>query len=486
MADEVPAQNPIEFIEGATNILLIAPHGHEKDDKNTGALTRKVAEQSGCYAIVNEVYGRKADTPHRINLNDLSEVKEHLQNEFLTPILEYKNKIVETYGSTWIFWIHGASNKSIVNDIKDYPNINPDEIKVLVGYGQKEGNDRLTVKQEIANTLIDALTQNGLDALEANPKVPKGTLSFCAHDRNNMNQIFRAGEYRDPNVQSIQLEFRKLGCRDTEKNIEDTAQKLVKAISALLTPSIEPEIVEDEPTKEIVPLDGVDDEKVETAYEHLKKIFIRHFQNAMLECGQYLIETFYGGNYELAQEKKFTGNKSLSKLIKRIQQDAEEKGNAPSRTWVYDAVNLAIDNNLFEQKTLPSVYGQLGHSQKVNLTYAPNNLVKGQLAEETFNKRLTVSRLRERIREEKNKLSPDHITSEELKSEISLNYLEKCSPAKLENFKEQINDRIKELSKNLELNQKNMKRVEEAILIRQKNSISQKTQAQDGRIQIDF
>ncbi len=88
--------------------------------------------------------------------------------------------------------------------------------------------------------------------------------------------------------------------------------------------------------------------KLKSAYKHLKNIFAKHFQNAMLECGQYLVQTFYDGDYVLAQEKKFTGNKTLSKLIKRIQQDAKEKGDAPSRTWLYDAVNLAIDNHRYE------------------------------------------------------------------------------------------------------------------------------------------
>ena len=443
-------QNPIEFISGATNILLIAPHGHHLDDEKTGELTRLVAEQNGCYAIINEYYGKKLAGSRRINLNDLMQVKKHLQDEFLNPLLEYKNKMVEEYGSAWIFWIHGAEQASIKNDANGRNDINPDEIKVLVGYGQKTDNDRLTAEPETAAQLIESLTQHDLKAVAANPDIPQGTKSFCGHDRNNMNQLFRAGEYRDENVQSFQLEFRKLGCRDTAKNIEETAHKLVKAISTLL-----PVVVVE--SKSI--LDDEDDDKVEKAYEHLKKIFVKHLQKAMLQCGQYLIETFYGGKYELAQKKKFTSNKSLAKLIKRIQEDATEKGDAPSRTWLYDAVNLAIDNHLCEQKKLPSVYGQLGHSHKVNLTSAPDE-VKPTLVQETFEKQYTVAKLRERIREEKDKLNPDRLS---LKKAMSIKKLGTLKPKQLKALKAKTEALVKKVQNEAKLYQGNLELIEQVL-----------------------
>ena len=450
MTDEASVQNPIEFISGAINILLIAPHGHHLDDERTGELTRLVAEQSGCYAVINEYYGKELDGGRRLNLNNLGQVKESLQDEFLDPLLEYKNKMVEEHGSAWIFWIHGAEQASIKHDVNGRNDINPDEIKVLVGYGQKTDNDRFTAAPETATQLIESLTQNDLKAVAANPDIPQGTKSFCGHDRKNMNQLFRAGEYRDPNVQSFQLEFRKLGCRDTAKNIEDTAQKLVKAISTLL-PAV---VVEAKPD-----MDAVDDEKVEKAYEHLKTIFVKHFQNAMLECGRYLVDTFYGGNYELAQEKKFTRNKSLAKLIKKIQNDATEKGDAPSRTWLYDAVNLAIDYHLYKREQLPSVYGQLGHSHKVNLTNAPIE-AKPALVQETFEKQYTVAKLRERIREEKDKLNPDRVS---LKETMSIKKLGTLKPKQLKALKTKTEALVKKVQDEAKLYQGNLALIEKAI-----------------------
>ena len=204
-----------------------------------------------------------------------------------------------------------------------------------------------------------------------------------------------------------------------------------------------------------------EEEKIEEAYEHLKNIFVKHFQNAMLECGRYLIETFYGGKYELAQEKKFTSNKSLAKLIKRIQQDATKKGDAPSRTWLYDAVNLAIDYHLYEQKKLPSVYGQLGHSHKVKLTSAPDK-VKSDLVLEAVEKQYTVAKLRERIMEEKDKLNPDRVSLKEAMSIKKLGTLEpkqlKALKAKTEVLVKKVQDEVKLYQGNLELIEKVLKK----------------------------
>jgi hypothetical protein len=428
----------IEKIPGHTNILLIAPHGHPKNDKNTGKLVRALAEQNGFYAIINEFY-RRADSIEtaskdgkRINVNDLGQVQKHLQEEFLTPLLGYKNEIVKKYGNPLIFWIHGAGDRGVAGDVSD-ADVNPKEIKVLVGYGQKTGRNRPTADVKTVEHLINAMNENGLNAVRANPDKKadpeKGIRTYCGWDRNNLNQLFRSGENMDPRVQSIQLEFRMTDCRDTAENIKTTASQLSHAITAIVQPDVKP--VSKEIVSVIIPqvvLDDEDDKKVEKAYAYLKKIFHKHFQKAMLECGQYLVETFYDGKYdEITVEKKFTSNKSLSNLFKRIQQDATEKGNVPSRTWLYDAVNLAIDNYLYKQKILPSVYGQLGHSHKVNLTSAPYE-VKPKLVQESFENKYTVTIIRKRIREEKNRLDSDHFP---LKDPMPIDRLKNLSSKQL-------------------------------------------------------
>ena len=48
----------------------------------------------------------------------------------------------------------------------------------------------------------------------------------------------------------------------------------------------------------------VEDPLVTEAFEHLKSIFARHFHNAMVEAGDYIITHFYGGDHIAALAKE--------------------------------------------------------------------------------------------------------------------------------------------------------------------------------------
>ncbi len=199
---------------------------------------------------------------------------------------------------------------------------------------------------------------------------------------------------------------------------------------------------------------------VEEAYQHLKGIFIKHVQNAMLEAGQYLVNKMYNGNYELAKKREPNGTKSLAKLYKKIQQDALEKGNAPSRTWLYDAVNLAIDHHIFENHALSSVYGRLGHSHKVNLTYASDIKIKKTLITETDKKKYSVARLRERIREEKRKIDIAYIPINE---EMPIERLMTFDAQKLETLKARTHSLGKDAQNRLSVYQGNLEKIEKVL-----------------------
>jgi len=178
----------------------------------------------------------------------------------------------------------------------------------------------------------------------------------------------------------------------------------------------------------------------------------------MLECGHYLVVTFYG-NYEKAQKKRFTRTKSMSKLIAKLKHDSKE-GKAPSRAWVYDAVNLAIDNHLLENKILPSEYRQLGNSHKITLTYAPDNEIKNKLIEETIDKKYSVLKLRQRIREEKRNLDADYLSVEK---EIPVEKLKNLDEKKLNQIKEKTVALKKSLEDKIKLYEANMAKIEEEL-----------------------
>jgi len=415
-------EDGIEFHKGHTNILLIAPHGVEtspRDDIGTAELTRQIQAQLGCSAIINTKYRKpEGNEPKKrnngnprveakvLNLNLVAQAKQ--LPDFINKIKE----VVNSPGVTYVFWIHGIADENIAEGLDCY-----------VGYGQPNiGQDsRYTADGFTVSNLMTTFNKNLIIAYSA----PKDS-GYRGWSQRYMNQWFQLNNYSLTQVQSIQLEFKFSSIRKKEK-IESSAQKIAIAIPALIKPVTE----------------------IEEAYNHIKRIFVKHFQNAMLEVGQYLIDKMYG-SYESAIKKEPKGKKSLSKLAKRIQQDSQEKGNAPSRTWIYDAVNLAIDNHLYEQKALPSVYGQLGHSHKVNLTYfkyTPQKdddkkkrdenrkkylKIKKALVEEAVDKKHTVARFRERIREEKHKQDDSYIPIKEV---MPLERLMEFTPEQLEKIK---------------------------------------------------
>ena len=201
----------------------------------------------------------------------------------------------------------------------------------------------------------------------------------------------------------------------------------------------------------------VEEPIVEEAYQHLKNIFIRHIQNAMLETGQYLIEKFYDNDYNLAQEKKFTKNKSLLQLFSKIQGDST--GNVPGKTWLYDSINLAIDENKYCEV---SAYGRLGHSHKVKLTNTGKlpEETKINLIEETAEKEYSVSALQERIVQEKQKLDGNHIL---LKEEMELNKLKKLDIKQLENLKKQTEKSFTKVNLEMIRYKMNLKKINAAL-----------------------
>jgi hypothetical protein len=237
---------------------------------------------------------------------------------------------------------------------------------------------------------------------------------YCGRAHDNMNQWFLLNEYKPDKVQSIQLEFRWTGCRDTDESIETTAKNLAYAISAIVQTAAEnnqssdkaqvPEIISDpeevkdaiEVGKSVSPIEK--DEKVEEAYNHIRKIFVEKLQETMLEVGKYLINHFYDGDYDDAENKPFSHNKSLNRLFKKLQENAF--GNAPKKTWLYDAINLAIGENKFNEV---SAYGKLGHSHKIRLLSQKklSRETKIQLMEQTVKDNLTVNQLQEKINEQK-------------------------------------------------------------------------------------
>lgn len=187
----------VSIINGKSPILILAPHGYEKDDYNTALIAETIANYIDAYAVINRGFER-ADVvdviKDKADCNNVQHCHEDVvKEEFLDPIIRYKNKILQTYKNVYMFLIHGMSDKH--RTIAKNPNLD-----IVVGYGAGSPSS-YSCELWRKDAFIDSLRNCGIVAYQGQKGGPMSGWS-----RNNMNQLFRKW-YPDNQVQSMQLEI---------------------------------------------------------------------------------------------------------------------------------------------------------------------------------------------------------------------------------------------------------------------------------------
>ena len=212
------AKEDIIVLDGRKDLLLVAPHGHQKDDENTAELTRLVAERVACQAILNSVFrkprGKEEPDPamRLLNLNKADQVILH------TGFLDVIRSSIDIPGKTLVIWMHGIKDENIEAEARFHEvyGRDPSQLLILAGYGQgkspKTGNPnhRYTARHETVEKLVDILTQNNLPAIS----VREDAANYRGRHEGYMNQWFLRKGYPLSSVESIQLEMKYTGVRD--------------------------------------------------------------------------------------------------------------------------------------------------------------------------------------------------------------------------------------------------------------------------------
>lgn len=208
----------VSIISGKLPIIIVSPHGYNGDDENTSLIAEHIAHSINAYAVINRGFER-TDNPDVINdkadCNNISHCHEDVvKEEFLEPIIRYKNKILQKYSSAMIYHIHGMSDK--------HRKIVKDEMDVVIGFGAGSPNS-FTCALWKKNYLCHTLNNYGINSYEGSKGGPMSGWS-----RNNMNQLFRKW-YPDSRVDSMQLEItHALRCDVSEATT--TAERISLAI----------------------------------------------------------------------------------------------------------------------------------------------------------------------------------------------------------------------------------------------------------------
>lgn len=389
----------IETIPGTNRILIIAPHAApgKINDEYTEVIARTVQSNLNCYAVINEKYSRE-----EIDLNSISEIqkKPQIEAEFLSPIRAYKDEIKGKGLQPLLVFIHGITDENIRDAAGR-------KAKVLLGYGQ--GGKIGAIEYPNRQTLSDSeseLLPNVLKVFDLHAEKASIGPKYCGHSEDNLNQLFNLKDhigYFDPDVRSVQLEIKARVLRGNEEQALKTGDQLAKALKKFvemnskwakneILPS--PVMLVRSQVNRSVAEASHDEKLVSETYEYLKGVVQRHFHRAMLEAGTYIVEKFFDGDFKRATNpRNATKIHSLNELIRRLQGN---DGHGPSKTWVYNAVKLAVDERQFRGF---SVYGKLGLSHKVYLTHVKNLDAKRQLIQEAVENSYTVAQTRSRIAE---------------------------------------------------------------------------------------
>jgi DNA repair photolyase len=402
------SEGDISVRQGKRNILVIAPHGHPSDDTGTYELARLIADQLDCYAVVNQKYrkpgnlkaGESYDVAYQVDLNLWANVDNSPQakTHFLGPIDNFKNEILKNHQSPLILHIHGIENENLEKVAELLPKYKgrAGDLNFLIGYGQRKGDSsRLTADfDKVITPLLSP--ERGLkgDLAPVDPIFDQNGIErwYCGNDPKRLNQVLCIPKGK---VQSLQLEFRKSGLRDSEDGRAEASKNISEALIEVWGA-----VISELEAEDLIPVHksgaeaAFDEKLVSRTYKYLRGVVRRHFHRAMLEAGTHIIKKFFDGDFNRAKNpRNATKIHSLNELIRRLQGN---NGDGPSKTWVYNAVKLAVDEDQFNGF---SVYGKLGHSHKVYLTHVKNLEAKRELVLEAVENNYTVAKTRERIAE---------------------------------------------------------------------------------------
>lgn len=187
----------VSTISGKLPAIVVAPHGYDLDDQNTDLIAETIANQINCYAVINRGWERSDSVDYlkdKADCNNVYHCKEDVvREEFLEPIIRFKNKILKDSINCHIFYIHGMSNKhrSLSKDPK---------LDMVLGYGAGSPSS-YTCELWHKDFILHELNSMGICTYEGK----KGGV-MSGWSRNNMNQYFRKWE-NDTDVNSMQIEI---------------------------------------------------------------------------------------------------------------------------------------------------------------------------------------------------------------------------------------------------------------------------------------
>lgn len=238
----IETSDGINVLSGNSKLLIIAPHGplidgEYQNDVRTGIIAEELHRTLGCSAIINTRYF-KPKGPVKKDASkyflDLYRVDHSIK---VKGYIETIRSVIEQPGKTLVLWIHGIFDHFAISRGQEHIELGlfdkePEELHALVAYGQggdpKTGDtkDRFTAHPGTLHKFILKLNQEGMNTIPTHPNCN----NYRGRDAKRFNQYFLNQGYTLDQVESIQLEIKESGFRNSRENAVKTAGKIYQAI----------------------------------------------------------------------------------------------------------------------------------------------------------------------------------------------------------------------------------------------------------------
>ena len=236
----VTSTRGIRYLPGKLDILAVAPHGplingEYQNDIRTGIIAEELHKQLGCAALINDLYFKPKG---HITKDAANYFLDLYRIDHARKVPGYLDKIknhAESENKSWIIWIHGIADDIAISqgrlhrDQKLFSG-EPSNLHGLIGFGQGgdpktgETQDNFSARQKSVQAFADFLSANGINTVPTWKKGP----NFRGRDSKRLNQWFLQFGLEFDRVESMQLEIKEEGFRDSEVHARNTAKNIAK------------------------------------------------------------------------------------------------------------------------------------------------------------------------------------------------------------------------------------------------------------------
>lgn len=236
----------IRFLPGSPDILIVAPHGpvinrDYQNDIRTGVVAEELHKQLGCAAIINDRFFKPKGTITKDASRYFLDLYRIDHARKVQGYLDRIRKIVESDGKTLVIWLHGiaddvAASQGLLHCELELFKGKSTDLHALIGFGQGgdpktgEQQDRFSARPATIEEFAYQLTSGGMNTIPTWKEGP----NFRGRDAKRLNQWFNQLGYGRDTVESIQLEIKEKGFRDSDANARKTAHIIASSLTEML------------------------------------------------------------------------------------------------------------------------------------------------------------------------------------------------------------------------------------------------------------